>query len=54
MLTVKETRAALGICRNEVYSRIWRGQLTSEKVGHRRMITMDSVRRELARQAAAY
>jgi hypothetical protein len=50
--TVRETCAEIGICRTEVYNRLWRGQLESEKHGKYRMIKASSIRRSIASQSS--
>jgi excisionase family DNA binding protein len=50
--TVNETCDLLGVCRSEVYNKIWRRELTSDRIGKRRMISRASVSNELAKRAA--
>ncbi len=46
--SIKESCIMMGCCRSEVYNRIWRGQIQSEKVGGRRYVSDSSIRQMLA------
>ncbi len=49
--SIKEACIIMDCCRTEVYNRIWRGQIQSEKVGDCRYVSDSSIRQMLASAA---
>lgn len=50
-MTVGETARALGVTLHHVYSLIWGGQLTAQKIGRQWRISNDAVEARLAERS---